>query len=427
MAYTAYCLRLKRKNTTVEKAHPYVIDISRHIEYLLLEHDSVCVPQLGTFYVQQSESIWVEDEELFLPPLRKVSFSPDCAQGADTFISSLASSLRVTEEQAQAMCAEFVYDIRQELSDNSVAEVGSIGMFVRDSSIGADCFVPCQAGVASPELYGLDSVYMPRLSESVRQTAERVAEKAVAQRSTTGNDDKHLTIRIRRSLLYYTSAVAAAIILFLSFSSPALYTSPIDGSPMIANLFLPANLVPSAEVEEDTVTQYQSPSVSDKIVSQSEQEKAKKNVSTENISEQSSVSQHISRPAECSERQLAKSSTSVEEVKHQDKTALEKQYTESPKENTVQTETIGKAPGKDAPELTQTEFAVVLASAVSRKNAQTYVENLKQRGYKAEMRAKGSMTRVLIPGFRSQEEASKYAQQLRTKDQEFEGVWVLKI
>lgn len=402
-----------------------MIDISRHIEYLLLEHDSVCVPQLGTFYVQQSESIWVADEDLFLPPLRKVSFSPDCVQGADAFVSSLASSLRVTEEQAQAMCAEFVYDIRQELSDNSVAEVGSIGMFVRDSSIGEDCFVPCQAGVASPELYGLDSVYMPRLSENVRQTAERVAEKGVAQRATTGSDDKHLTIRIRRSLLYYASAVAAAIIIFLSFSSPASYTSPIDGAPMTANLFLPANLVPSAEVEEEVATQYQ-PSPSDETASTGGQEKAKRS-EADGQPVQSSTRQQISNASGGSEGQSVKPSAMVEETKHQDKTTQEKQYAESPKKNVLHNVSIEKDQPKETPELTQDEFAVVLASAVNSKNAQAYVESLKQRGYKAEMRVKGTMNRVLIPGFHTQEEASKYAQQLRTSNQEFEGVWVLKI
>lgn len=182
----------------------------------------MCVPQLGTFCIQQSESRWVPEEELFLPPVRNVSFSSDCSQGADDFIRSLALALRVNSEQAQTACAEYVENMKQELAANSVAEVGSIGMFVRDTATGTDCFMPCQAGVTSPEFYGLDSVYQPRLPESVRQ-AEAAAQQAVRH---IQKDDKHVTIRIPRSLLYYASAAAAAIIIFFSFSTPAVYTSP---------------------------------------------------------------------------------------------------------------------------------------------------------------------------------------------------------
>ena len=75
----------------------------------------------------------------------------------------------------------------------------------------------------------------------------------------------------------------------------------------------------------------------------------------------------------------------------------------------------------------QTEYAVVLASAVSNANAERYVKELNGRGIKAEMRAKGSMTRVLVPGFKSSDEAYSYARQIRMQSEEFESAWVLKL
>ena len=75
----------------------------------------------------------------------------------------------------------------------------------------------------------------------------------------------------------------------------------------------------------------------------------------------------------------------------------------------------------------QTEFAVVLASAVSNANAERYVKELNGRGIKAEMRAKGSMTRVLVPGFKSSDEAYSYARWIRMQSEEFESAWVLKL
>ena len=324
----------------------------------------MCVPQLGTFSIQQSESRWVPEEELFLPPVCNVSFSSDCSQGADDFIRSLALALRVNSEQAQTACAEYVENMKQELAANSVAEVGSIGMFVRDTATGTDCFMPCQAGVTSPEFYGLDSVYQPRLPESVRQ-AEAAAQQAVRH---IQKDDKHVTIRIPRSLLYYASAAAAAIIIFFSFSTPAVYTSPgTEATVATANLFLPANLLPSAEVSQEPI-----------------------------VEEAQSVSQK-----NCQTNAAAPATSNS-----------------APVQNEV------KAEVKPA---RQTEYAVVLASAVSNANAERYVKELNGRGIKAEMRAKGSMTRVLVPGFKSSDEAYSYARRIRMQSEEFESAWVLKL
>lgn len=373
-----------------------MIDISRHIEYLLLEHDSVCVPQLGTFSIQQSESRWVPEEELFLPPVRNVSFSSDCSQGADDFIRSLALALRVNSEQAQTACAEYVENMKQELAANSVAEVGSIGMFVRDTATGTDCFMPCQAGVTSPEFYGLDSVYQPRLPESVRQ-AEAAAQQAVRH---IQKDDKHVTIRIPRSLLYYASAAAAAIIIFFSFSTPAVYTSPgTEATVATANLFLPANLLPSAEVSQEPIVE-EAQSVS--------QQNSQTNAAAPATSNPVPVQNEVKADAEAVKAQATAVSAeskpaepAVTEVKAEEKAEVK--------------------PAK------QTEFAVVLASAVSNANAERYVKELNGRGIKAEMRAKGSMTRVLVPGFKSSDEAYSYARRIRMQSEEFESAWVLKL
>ncbi len=356
-------------------------DISRHIEYLLLEHDSVSVPQLGTFSIQQRASRWVADEDLFLPPVRNVSFSPDTEEGSDDFVRSLAVALKVTCEQAQAVCAEYVESVRQELSANSVAEIGSIGMLVRDSATGTDCFMPCQAGVTSPEYYGLDSVYQPRLPESVRQAEATAQAEARAAR----RDDRHVTIRIPRSLLYYASAAAAAIIVFLSFSTTAGYTSPDTGASVAtANLFLPANLLPSAgNVQETEVAEKRMPL----------------HESTQHAPTTNAARSDGQRSA------LPKTEQSVAPAV---------------------TEKSAPAPsaGKSVP---QGGYAVVLASAVSRGNAERYVSDLNSRDIQAVMLAKGSMTRVVVPGFATSDEAYSYVRQIRAKSSEFDSAWVLRL
>lgn len=383
-------------------------DISRHIEYLLLEHDTVTVPQWGTFCIQQTPSRWVQEEELFLPPVRNVSFITDCEPEAEAlFVQSLAAALYITQEQAQAACAEYVESLRQELAANNVVEVGSIGMFVRDSATGTDCFMPCQAGVTSPELYGLDSVYQPRLSDNARQ-ARRDRLSAATQKH---GDDKHVTIRIPRSLFYYVSAAAAAIIVFFSFSTPALYTSPEASATVAAtNLFLPANLLPSMEVSTQSqtnrdVTPVQaSPAPRSAHVANSKGQAQHQSVSP--------VAQPHEQSAPRVEEQMTEQAAATP--------SIEPKVSQEQKAETHATETVQE-------EFTQVEYAVVLASAVAAANAEAYVRDLNSRGIKAELRARGSMRRVLVPGFKSSDEANAYARQIRDMSSEFNAAWVLKL
>ncbi|MGN1255765.1 MAG: SPOR domain-containing protein [Bacteroidaceae bacterium] len=359
-------------------------DIARHIEYLLLEHDRVSIPQLGTFSIQVSPSRWVQEEDLFLPPVRNVSFTSDCDEpSCNHFVQSLSAALKVSDDQVLALCAEYVESIQQELSANSVAEVGSIGMFVRDSVSDDDCFIPCQAGVTSPQYYGLDSVYQPRLSECLIHN-ERVA----TLRQQEQQDNGHVTIRIPRSLLYYASATAAAIIIFLSFSTPASFTSPESASmAATTNLFLPDNLLPSVESVQE-IWQADAP---DSLT----------------VNAASQTASQMSADGEC-------------EVPESEEVSFE---TASPSAS----ETTQAHISVDKKQIQQEEYAVVLASAVSVSNAERYVTDLNEKGIKAVVRVNGSMNRVLVPGFKSRDDAAEYATTLRVRESEFEFVWVLKL
>ena len=52
-----------------------MIELSRHIESLLLHHDCVIVPGLGGFGTQYVPARRIEEEFLFLPPYRSVGFN----------------------------------------------------------------------------------------------------------------------------------------------------------------------------------------------------------------------------------------------------------------------------------------------------------------------------------------------------------------
>ena len=60
-------------NKTVNFA--LMIELSQHIEVLLLENDCVIVPGLGGFVAHYTPAIQVE-ENMFLPPTRTIGFNP---------------------------------------------------------------------------------------------------------------------------------------------------------------------------------------------------------------------------------------------------------------------------------------------------------------------------------------------------------------
>ena len=52
-----------------------MIELSRHIESLMLNHDCVIVPGLGGFITQYMHARYIAEEGLFLPPYRSVGFN----------------------------------------------------------------------------------------------------------------------------------------------------------------------------------------------------------------------------------------------------------------------------------------------------------------------------------------------------------------
>ena len=53
-----------------------MIELTKHIEILLLENDCVIVPGLGGFIAHHQPAHYEEDEGVFLPPTRTVGFNP---------------------------------------------------------------------------------------------------------------------------------------------------------------------------------------------------------------------------------------------------------------------------------------------------------------------------------------------------------------
>ena len=329
-----------------------MIELSTHIEYMLLSLDEVSVPQLGTFIVKDMSSKRVDEEGIFLPPYRTVSFQWDEQEPGDAFVSSLSKLHNMSNHEARIMCVEYVDELQQTLVDEGSFSVGSMGYLLRDDESLEISFIPMQSGIASPAYYGLDAVPFSKLSNNVRQHRDKRQKAGKTRIISFATDKETVAVRINRRVLNYVTTVAASVVLFFAFTSP--YNTPVstDNQKAEAPLVL-------TRTSEATPTETTKQKVTATAIVKVEEEPAKQQVSPQGDSD-------------------------------------------------------GVA----------SNYAIVLASAVSKKNAISYASKLREQGYNAKACEAGGMVRVLITGYASQDDAFAAIKKMRVNNQkDFSNAW----
>ena len=344
-----------------------MIELSTHIEYMLLSHDEVSVPMLGTFIVRDMSSKRIDEEGIFLPPYRTVSFRWDEQEAGEAFVASLSKLHNLSRHEARIMCVEYVDELMQTLADEGSASVGSMGSLLNDDESGEICFLPMQSGIASPAYYGLDAIPFAKLSHDVRQHRDKVQKGRKTKVTSVVTDRDTITIRINRRFFNYVSAVAASIILFFTVTSP--YGNPVvNGGSQKADteMLLAPKLVPAAKPQP---------------------RKAEKPVAaTPAPVEEAPVKVAEAQPVQSEEEPMVNGQSSM-----------------------------------------VNDYVIVLASAISKKNALNFAEKLQKQGYKAQACEFGGMVRVIIPGFESQDDAYAEIRRMKSENKELSSAWPCKV
>ncbi len=344
-----------------------MIELSTHIEYMLLGNSEVGVPQLGTFTVREMPSRRVDEEGIFLPPYRSVSFCQNELEEGDAFALSLAKTHNLTLQEARMACSEYAFELQQTLREEGTVGIGSMGFLLYDAQSGSVSFMPMQSGIASPAYYGLDAIGFDKLSLETRQQRDKYHSRRTTKVTAVDGDDNTIIIRINRRLFNYVATVAASAALFFIFTSP---------------LNFPATIGERQKADTELLL---SP-----IVFPIDQQKTK---STE--SEETSVDIDRQSSAEQTEEAVPTSTT---------------------EENVTPGSAMSLVEG----------YSIVIASAIPVKSAVNYAVKLQEKGYKAIACNIDGMTRVIIPGFESKDAAYAEIRQMRQNSQEFANVWPCK-
>ena len=241
-----------------------MIELERHIEILLLDNDCVIVPNFGGFVAHHVEARYDESECSFLPPLRTLGFNPHLKNINDSLLAqSYVEAYDISYPEAQRTISEEVRQLKEILDNEGRYELKDIGTLLM-SDDGDMIFEPCEAGILTPELYGLSSFEMKRLAaETTGETEKADKQKAPKLPQPMGiiaaeeeknpadeeipttddnsedtvaytDDDTEKTIRIKVSWIRNIAVAAAAIVAFLVLSTPV--TNSIEGRMYISDM-----------------------------------------------------------------------------------------------------------------------------------------------------------------------------------------------
>jgi cell division septation protein DedD len=195
-----------------------VIELERHIEILLLSNDCVIVPDLGGFMAHHVEARYDAEDGTFLPPLRTLGFNPQLKMNDSLLVQSYIEAYDISYPEALRRIEAEVAEIRQHLETDGQFELNDIGI-LRLNEEGHITFEPCEAGILTPNLYGLSSFEMSFIA--TKEEKEQITEQEKPAETILLNTvPEEESITIKMSWLRNIAAVAAAVVAFLMISSP---------------------------------------------------------------------------------------------------------------------------------------------------------------------------------------------------------------
>lgn len=344
-----------------------MIEIERHIEILLLHNDCVIVPGLGGFMAHHTEAHYDESEQMFLPPQRSLGFNPQLKLNDSLLAQSYVEAYDISYPEAIRRIESEVNEIKQHLSNEGTYELNAIGtLSINDD--GNYVFEPNEAGIQTPELYGLYSFEMKTLES--RKNAIIEASLQNAQAADDNSEADNSTIRIKVAWIRNAVATAAAILIFFLFTTPVSnsVSQHVNMSALHNNVI--TKLIPQ-DINKDEVA------VSSKLIKES----------------------------------IAKTDSSI---------LFKPEASQQPAEMAKETEgEVVKSNGTD-------NFCIVMASHIPLKNAEELVGKLHEQGYEqAYTYRHNKITRVVYGHYKSEAEAYNELRNIRGNEH-FEQSWVLK-
>ena len=367
-----------------------MIELERHIEILLLDNDCVIVPNLGGFMAHHVEARYDEDDCIFLPPLRTLGFNPQLKINDSLLAQSYIEAYDISYPEAIQRIEDEVNELTQHLQNEGRYELNNIGIIELNED-GNYVFTPCEAGILSPSLYGLNSFEMKTIEmvnaevvteepvkEVVKETPNIVKlehpMKHLMEEPTENSeetideleDDDNDVVRIKFTWIRNAVAVAAILLAVFFVAMPTGQTEMMTRTISNLNNQFLFGMMSSKDTNTSAID-------------------FKRKDAHKPATKASEVILDTIKPAKPAD--------------------VSKPAIKSPKRE---------------------GYCIVLASQVSKHNAEDFINRLAKRGYEgAEIYVHNNVTRVVYGHFDNQTDAYKRLQKI-SREKELEEAWVYK-
>ena len=197
-----------------------MIELSRHIERLLLENDCVILPEIGGFIAHYVPAKWVTEENRFFPPTRVIGFNPQLKINDGLLVQSYMTTYGINFATANKQVEKLLQNLVKSLHEEGQVCLPRIGE-LKYSIEGTYNFVAYDNSIVTPHLYGLSSFEIKELSKETESKKSPFLPVKVP---------KHRSFRTRRSLSYLLRGVAMTILVFSLF----LFSTPIENTEVVS-------------------------------------------------------------------------------------------------------------------------------------------------------------------------------------------------
>lgn len=338
--------------------------LEKHLEILLLHHDCVIVPGFGGFIAHHVVAKYDEQDGMFIPPMRVLGFNPSLTSINDSLLAqSYIDTFDVSYPEALKMIEDEVSQLKSALHADGSFKLASIGE-LRINQEGKVEFYPNEYGIFSPSLYALPIVDITytRLSSANRPAPQEAQLQETVEEEQMTAEPQDTDTHDSDTVSIKKTWVGYAAAVVLSLVLFFFMTDPISNS-------------------SGTLYVSQSPN----------------------------------------EAMIHLISNANNELKGTKKTVAES----SPAEKQVKKEVPSEKP-VEKPAITNKPFCIVLASKVSMKNAEYFVNQLKRQGIDSvEIYRHNNITRVVYGNYDDETSAQSALRSLRNKEV-FKQSWVYK-
>lgn len=215
-------------------------NLARHIELLLHDNDCVILPGFGGFIAHNVPAYYVSEDGLYYPPSRSISFNATITMNDGLLAQSYMRSYQVDYARATYMIdatIEKLIDILNEEGSVSLPRIGTLRQDINQSLQ----FTPHEAGISSPQHFGLGAFVIKELSQI------KAAEHIQKAEPTITSSAKTISLHINKRTVHHILSTAAVFLLLLMIALPTGIQKPTDIASLISTQQKGAVLSPFQE------------------------------------------------------------------------------------------------------------------------------------------------------------------------------------